>query len=109
MSKRNLLLLVLLIGVLMAVIPAFAADSDVQAPAKAPANDIYIVQMVGNPVGAYTGGVAGLPATRPQAGASVDRNSPAVNGYANHLRQQQNDVAASVLSLIHISEPTRPY
>ena len=59
MSKRNLLLLVLLIGVLMAVIPAFAADSDVQAPAKAPANDIYIVQMVGNPVGAYTGGVAG--------------------------------------------------
>ena len=96
MSKRNLLLLVLLIGVLMAVIPAFAADSDVQAPAKAPANDIYIVQMVGNPVGAYTGGVAGLPATRPQAGASVDRNSPAVNGYANHLRQQQNDVAASV-------------
>ena len=96
MSKRNLLLLVLLISVLLAVVPAFAADSDVQAPAKAPANDIYIVQMIGDPVGAYEGEVAGLPATRPQAGANIDLNSPAVNGYTNHLRQQQNDVAASV-------------
>ncbi len=97
MSKRNLLLLVLLIAVLTAVLPAFAAsDPDVQAPAKAAANDIYIVQMVGNPVGAYEGEVAGLPATRPQAGANIDLNSPAVNGYANHLRQQQNDAVASV-------------
>ena len=96
MSKRNLLLLVLLIGVLLAVVPAFAADSDVQAPAKAPATDLYIVQLLGNPAGAYQGDVAGLPATRPQAGANIDLNSPAVNAYTNFLRQKQDAVAASV-------------
>ena len=97
MSKRNLLLLVLLIGVLLAVVPAFAAaDPDVQAPAKAPASSIYIVQMVGNPVGAYRGEVAGLPATRPQQGANIDRNSPAVRGYINHLVRNQEAALASV-------------
>ena len=97
MSKRNLLLLVLLIGVLLAVVPAFAAaDPDVQAPTKAPAKSIYIVQMVGNPVAGYDGNVAGLPATRPQQGANIDRNSPAVNGYINHLVRNQEAAVASV-------------
>jgi len=97
MSKRNLLLLVLLIGILTAVLPAFAAsDPDVQAPAKAPASNIYIVQMIGNPVGAYRGTEAGLPATRPQQGAAIDRNSPAVTAYANHLVSRQNQALASV-------------
>ena len=97
MSKRNLLLLVLLIAVLTAVIPAFAAtDPDVQAPAKAPASSIYIVQMVGNPVGAYKGTVPGLPATRPQQGAAIDRNSPSVSAYVNHLVNAQEAAVASV-------------
>jgi subtilisin family serine protease len=89
--------LVLLIGILTAVLPAFAAsDPDVQAPAKAPASNIYIVQMVGNPVGAYRGTTTGLPATRPQQGAAIDRNSPAVAAYANHLVRNQEQALASV-------------
>ena len=96
MSKRNLLLLVLLISVLVAALPAFAADPDVQAPAKAPAASIYIVQMVGSPIGAYRGTEPGLSATRPQNGAAIDRNSPAVTAYASHLVNRQNAALASV-------------
>ena len=97
MSKRNLLLLVLLIGVLLAVVPAFAAaDPDVQAPAKAPAKSIYIVQMVGNPVGAYRGTEPGLSATRPKNGAAIKLNSPAVVAYTNFLVNRQNQALASV-------------
>ncbi len=46
---------------------------------------IYIVQMVDQPVVAYTGGVKGLTATAPKQGQKIDPNSAAVTAYAGYL------------------------
>ncbi len=46
---------------------------------------IYVVQMDGDPVVAYQGGIAGLAATRPARGQRIDRRRPEVERYAKHL------------------------
>ncbi len=48
-------------------------------------NNLYLVQMAESPVGSYTGGVAGLPATRPGRGRKIDPDSADVQGYAGYL------------------------
>lgn len=60
----------------------------------------YIVVMVGDPAIAYEGGVAGIPATKPAKGKKLDRGSPAVTSYKQHLERQHNE------SLAEASVPT---
>jgi hypothetical protein len=48
----------------------------------------YVVQMDGESVVAFQGGVAGLAATRPARGAKVDRNHPDVAAYVKHLDER---------------------
>jgi subtilisin family serine protease len=67
---------------------AAAADGDDAGGAhKAKArNRAYIVQMAEPPVTAYSGGIAGLAATKPGRGQKIDPNAPAVRNYLSHLR-----------------------
>jgi hypothetical protein len=46
---------------------------------------VYIVRLAENPVVAYTGGVAGLKATKPNKGQKIDPNSTDVVRYAAYL------------------------
>lgn len=49
----------------------------------------YLVTLAAPPAATYSGGVAGLTATRPAAGQRLDARSGAVQQYRNHLVRQQ--------------------
>jgi subtilisin family serine protease len=57
------------------------------APAQAPS--LYIVQLTAPPVASYTGGVSGIPATRPDSGAKVDLGTSAAKSYRAHLKSER--------------------
>ncbi len=56
----------------------------------------YIVQMLAEPAVAYTGGVAGIPATKPAKGKKIDRGAAAVQAYVNHLKGTHDKALARV-------------
>lgn len=58
-------------------------------------NNAYIVQLAEMPVTAYTGTLAGLPATRPGRGRKIDPTSPAVTRYLAHLASRHDTVLQS--------------
>jgi len=76
---------------------ASAADIQMQPTAKtaAPAKDIYIVQMAGDPVIAYEGDIQGFEATKPGKGKKINPNSAHVKKYAAHLAAQQDQMINS--------------
>ena len=55
----------------------------------------YIVVMAGEPLVAYDGDIAGIPATKPDAGEKVDTTSAASRKYTQHLGRQHNASLAS--------------
>ena len=75
--------------------PEQTQDDGVRVRAAA-RNNIYIVQMADVPAGSYTGGVAGLPATKAPRGQKLDPNSPAVVGYGTFLRGRHDQALARV-------------
>ena len=56
----------------------------------------YIVQLADKPLSSYTGGVAGIAATKPAAGARLDLNTSAAQAYSGYLIQKQQSVKAAV-------------
>jgi subtilisin family serine protease len=60
------------------------------------ATKTYVVQMLADPVVAYEGGVAGLPATKPGKGNKIDRNSSNVQRYAEHLKGNHDEALGTV-------------
>ena len=56
----------------------------------------YIVRLADKPLSSYTGGVAGIAATKPAAGARLDLNSSAAQAYSGYLIQKQQSVKAAV-------------
>ncbi|MFB7600964.1 S8 family serine peptidase [Streptomyces sp. NPDC056160] len=56
----------------------------------------YVVTLKDAPVALYEGGVHGLAATAPSAGAKVDASSTAAHRYRDYLRGRQSEVAAAV-------------
>ncbi|MBD8531247.1 MULTISPECIES: S8 family serine peptidase [unclassified Massilia] len=56
----------------------------------------YIVQLADKPVASYTGGVAGLAATKPAAGQRLDVTAANVQAYIGYLEQKQNNVLSAV-------------
>ncbi len=56
----------------------------------------YIVQLEGAPVASYTGGIAGLPATKPAAGTRLDVSAADVQAYMAHLATKQNNVLVAI-------------
>ncbi|MCA2216728.1 S8 family serine peptidase [Jidongwangia harbinensis] len=67
--------------------PATAADTGQRRP--------YLVQLAENPVASYTGGVAGIAATRPKAGTRLARTAAGVQPYRRHLSERRTDVLAA--------------
>jgi hypothetical protein len=57
---------------------------------------VYIVQLVEPPVAGYTGGVAGIAATRPAEGAKVNAASADVAAYNGYLAARQDITAQQV-------------
>ena len=60
------------------------------------ATKTYVVQMIQAPALTYTGGVAGIPATKPAEGEKIDRTSSAVSRYVDHLQGAHNEALAEV-------------
>ena len=75
---------------------ATATSTAAAAPPEATAKKNYIVQMALQPVATYTGGVAGLAATKPAEGEKVDPAAPEVVEYAKHLRGKHRAALQSV-------------
>ena len=59
-------------------------------------NNLYIVQLAEMPVTAYTGGIRGIPATKPARGQKIDPNDPAVSSYMSFLAGRHDTVMRSV-------------
>ncbi|WP_229257218.1 S8 family peptidase [Duganella callida] len=57
-----------------------------------PVRHSYIVQLVDKPAASYTGGVAGLKATKPAAGQRLQLDAAHVQAYTNYLDQQRSAV-----------------
>lgn len=56
----------------------------------------YIVQLVDKPAASYTGGVAGLTATKPAAGQRLQVDAADVLAYRSYLDQKQAEVLGSL-------------
>jgi hypothetical protein len=56
----------------------------------------YIVQLVDKPAASYTGGVAGLAATRPATGQRLQVDAAEVQAYRSYLDQKQAEVLGSL-------------
>lgn len=69
--------------------PAAGAD-------KTGASDVYLVLLGEAPAGAYEGGIAGYPATKPAAGKRFNKKDAKVQRYVNFLRSRHAEVANSV-------------
>ena len=78
---------------------ATAAPPD-RAPAPSAAKPTsagrYVVTLAAKPIAAYTGGVSGIPATRPKDGRRVDVRTDAATRYRSYLQRDQASVAARV-------------
>ena len=66
------------------------------ASTAAGSTQLYIVQMKLDPVAAYEGGVAGIPATKPAKGKKIDRKSEAVQRYVGHLKTTHDQALSKV-------------
>ncbi len=94
----------LAVAVLAPMSAVGAADpSELQVPGDivAEINDgkeaqVYIVITLDDPVVAYEGGTAGLPATKPNKGRKVNPNSAAVRKYVDHLEATHDAALESV-------------
>ena len=79
------------------IVHAAPASAEGNANGKAKfTNNAYIVQLAEQPVTAYTGGIKGYAATKPNKGQKIDPNSPKVAGYMGYLKSRQDVVLGSV-------------
>ena len=88
--------LALLLAVPLAVPSAFSAQEGEPPGQSKRESKLYIVQMADAPVVAYTGGVSGLRATRPNRGQKIDPTSPDVVRYAAFLTAKHDDALLRV-------------
>ncbi|MFB9234900.1 S8 family peptidase [Plantactinospora siamensis] len=65
------------------------------APPSGQPTELYVVQVKGAPVSTYSGGEAGLAATRPAPGRKIDPNASGVRRYRDHLRAERSAVFAT--------------
>ncbi len=81
--------------VMTALVVATAGSAQATAPAAPQGTQLYIVQTTGAPLASYAGGVAGIAATKPQAGKKVDTKSTAAKAYREHLKALHDKVLQS--------------
>jgi subtilisin family serine protease len=82
----------LAVAAVAGLVVATAGSAQAAPPGVPQATQLYIVQTVGAPVASYGGGVAGIAATKPQAGSKLDARSPAAKAYKAHLKTQHENV-----------------
>lgn len=63
---------------------------------KSTRSDRYVVRLAEPPVASYSGGVKGIPATRPSAGRRLAAHSDAARGYREHLAETRAAVLSTV-------------
>ncbi len=80
----------------LAVFAAAVLASGLAMSAPNDGRKTYIVQLADEPAVTYQGGIAGLAATRPAAGAKFAFANNDVQAYVGHLRRQQGAVVATV-------------
>ncbi len=80
----------------LAALAALALVSGLAAAAAGDGRKTYIVQLTDEPAASYQGGVDGLIATQPLAGARLDRRAGHVQAYIAHLKREQRSVTATV-------------
>ncbi|MFF0371806.1 S8 family serine peptidase [Micromonospora sp. NPDC005087] len=90
----SVLATVALIAAGLATAPAGAAVA--ATPTSSGPTARYLVQLAEQPLATYTGGVAGLAATKPTGAGRLDRSSHAATAYREHLRRQRDTVLAGV-------------
>ena len=98
MNIKKLLPLLAILSVLVLTLPAVSQGPNLSAGAgKVTASpNVYIVQMVQDPVVAYTGGIRGYRATAPARGQKIDPTNPNVVLYVGYLDARHNAALAAV-------------
>jgi subtilisin family serine protease len=104
--KKNLIAAGAFLSLAMAGVVSAAPQLLKEAPSELTAVDAppqvnkgtrtYIVQLSGDPIIAYEGGIKGLKATKPGKGDKINPKSANVKKYAAHLESQQDDAIARV-------------
>lgn len=88
-----------------AIVAALGFSTPTAAHVALPAQDsvqtdgattTYLVQLAGDPLVSYPGGVDGIPATQPKGGAKLDTQSTAAQRYTDHLSEVHTDTLAAV-------------
>ena len=94
---RAVLAVAICVPMATGIVHAVPASAEGNANGKAKfTNNAYIVQLAEQPVTAYTGGIKGYAATKPNKGQKIDPNSPKVAGYMGYLKSRQDVVLGSV-------------
>jgi hypothetical protein len=100
MRRRYVAALAAVASVLFAVPAALGVDGepvgDVTSVKERGVPGGYVVQLAEQPVVAYEGGVAGIPATKPAKGKKIDPEAQNVKDYVKHLDSRHDAVLASV-------------
>src|SRR6476660_7754322 len=89
-GRRRPALLALATAALTAAALASPGTGQAQTPAEKAS--LYLVQLDGEPLASYTGGVAGIPATKPAEGQKLKPTSWNAKAYRDYLRNQREDV-----------------
>jgi subtilisin family serine protease len=98
--KRTLSIIITLIAIFVLVMPVAAKPNDVDGKGNADKKvvnpGVYIVEMAGQPVVAYDGGIPGLKATRPAKGEKINPYSQEVKAYVGFLNSTHDAALNSV-------------
>ncbi|GAA1026705.1 hypothetical protein GCM10009557_05380 [Virgisporangium ochraceum] len=91
-QRRGRVRALLAIGATSAVVAGLALPGAVSAkPLRAENSAIYLVQLAGDPLATYAGGVSNIPATRPAVGQKLDTRSWNYNAYRQYLQKQRSE------------------
>ncbi|WP_202867481.1 S8 family serine peptidase [Kribbella pittospori] len=109
LRRRTALIAAAVLSTAAFAAPAGNAVSTAAAPGSPPPDDLatsmrlphfapgrYVVTLADKPLATYSGGVAGLKATKPAKGHKVDTANPDSKRYSNWLDSRHNTVAAAV-------------
>ncbi len=77
---------------LCASLVVFSLAASAQGNGRKP----YIIELTDAPIASYSGGVAGLKATRPAAGKRIDFGADAVQAYTRFLEKKQSQAIAKL-------------
>jgi subtilisin family serine protease len=91
-ERRGRAKALLAIGATSAVVATLAIPGAVSAkPLRAEDSGVYLVQLAGDPLATYAGGVVNIPATKPAAGQKLNTRTWNYKAYREYLQKQRAD------------------